>query len=287
MLPVLQKNLHNNRTHDPLCLDRVRLPRVRRFLLRHLHLKSQEKKAQSELPAIDDEKLYLASTGSGFAATSTGHIVTNHHVVEGCAKVTMVHRHEELRLYHVFDDEKNDLALYKGDFKPEYIYKISRQDPELADNILVVGYPGFDGIDYNSTVKVHKGIVSSLSGIGNNLSEFQVDAVLMGGNSGGPIINDYGNVVGVAVAGIDTVIKPHHLAQLFKGKAVSFEQGTVNFGVRGSVLQGLLKSQGIQIEPPHQRKISKDRLRNIINGATYFLKCFKTGARLKAELRGN
>ena len=59
----------------------------------------------------------------------------------------------------------------------------------------------------SSGVKVTRGIVSSLSGIGDNFSQIQIDAALQPGNSGGPIIDIRGDVVGVAVSKLD--LKAH------------------------------------------------------------------------------
>ena len=68
-------------------------------------------------------------------------------------------------------------------------------------DIFVAGYPF--GQRIRASVKITKGIVRSLTGIGNNYSNIQIDAALQPGNSGGPIINERGNVIGVAVAKLD------------------------------------------------------------------------------------
>ena len=67
--------------------------------------------------------------------------------------------------------------------------------------IYVAGYP-FGG-QVSSSIQVTKGIVSSLAGIANNISNIQIDAALQPGNSGGPILDEQGNVIGVAVAKLD------------------------------------------------------------------------------------
>ena len=71
----------------------------------------------------------------------------------------------------------------------------------MLQDIYVAGYPF--GMGISSSVKVTKGIISSLTGVGNNFSEMQIDAALQSGNSGGPILDEQGNVVGVAVAKLD------------------------------------------------------------------------------------
>ena len=93
-----------------------------------------------------------------------------------------------------------DLTL-KGDFSPKTVFPLSNTRPELLQDIYVAGYPF--GNEISTSVKVTKGIISSLTGIGNNFSNIQIDAALQSGNSGGPILDDLGNVVGVAVAKLD------------------------------------------------------------------------------------
>ena len=75
----------------------------------------------------------------------------------------------------------------------------------------VAGYPF--GRKVRTGVKVAKGIISFLTGIGNNFSNFQIDAALQPGNSGGPILADRENVVGVAVARLDKIKVLKNLGQ--------------------------------------------------------------------------
>ncbi len=67
--------------------------------------------------------------------------------------------------------------------------------------IFVAGFPFGKAI--SSSLKITKGIISSLTGVGDNDSNVQIDAALQPGNSGGPIFDDKGNVLAVAVAKLD------------------------------------------------------------------------------------
>jgi len=77
--------------------------------------------------------------------------------------------------------------------------------------VYVAGYPF--GRKVRTGVKVAKGIISFLTGIGNNFSNLQIDAALQPGNSGGPILDDRENVVGVAVARLDKIKVLKNLGQ--------------------------------------------------------------------------
>ena len=90
----------------------------------------------------------------------------------------------------------------------------------------------------SSSIKFTKGIVSSLSGLGNNYSEIQIDAAIQPGNSGGPIIDEYGNVLGVAVAKLDVVKIVEDYGTLPEN---------VNFGIKASTLMSLLKSHEVPL----------------------------------------
>ena len=83
---------------------------------------------------------------------------------------------------------------------PKYL-EIDVEGPNLGEDIVAVGYPlgNFTG----EGVKITRGVVSSLSGPGNNYSEFQHDASVGPGSSGGPVINKSGQVVGVVYGGLD------------------------------------------------------------------------------------
>ena len=67
---------------------------------------------------------------------------------------------------------------------------------------MVGGFP-LSNVLQNDSIKITRGIVSSLSGLNNNYSMLQIDAPIQQGNSGGPIINSYGEVIGVATSYLD------------------------------------------------------------------------------------
>ena len=101
--------------------------------------------------------------------------------------------------------------------------------------------------------------MSSLAGFGDNTSNFQTDAALNQGNSGGPIINDKGNVVGVAVA-------------------TWIEEGVqgVHFGIKSSTLRSFAKSNNISFNTPRYAKLTNKELGELISEATVYLECRMT-----------
>jgi len=86
-----------------------------------------------------------------------------------------------------------------------------------------------------------------LAGIGSNFSNIQIDAALQPGNSGGPILDDKGNVVGVAVARLDKVKTLKKLGSLPEN---------TNFGIKTSVVRSILESRNISFLKPNTAPIS-------------------------------
>ena len=213
----------------------------------------------------DDIKFIPVSSGTGFAVSSTGHIVTNNHVIDDCTYVNIHYNRIAIRSTVLYRDPTNDLALLQGDFVPPKVFNISRKNPELMQEIFVAGYPF--GNQVSSSVKVTKGIVSSLTGIGNNVSNIQIDAALQPGNSGGPIFDNKGNLIGVAVAKLD-------LNKVMKDWGVIPEN--TNFGIKSSVVVNLLESNGITIPEVNNTSLSNIELGKMMSGATYQLSCWTT-----------
>ena len=153
--------------------------------------------------------------GSGFFVTADGDVVTNHHVVDGAEEVVVLWQGTAYRMRVVASDKERDLALLHPDeVKDDFSMDISfpgysrpvfpplaigkHAKCEVGDTIYVVGYPqiSVQGLE----AKVTNGIVSSLSGFKGQRDNFQMDAAIQGGNSGGPVVDERGNVIGVSVA---------------------------------------------------------------------------------------
>ena len=150
------------------------------------------------------------------------------------------------------------------------VFPISNDRPELLQDIYVAGFPF--GNEVSSSVKVTKGIVSSLTGLGNNFSNIQIDAALQSGNSGGPIIDDFGNVVGVAVAKLDA-------KYMFEEFGIIPEN--TNFGIKSSVVTSIMDSNSVDSPPANKSAISKSQLSKMITEGTFYIDCWMTMAQIE------
>lgn len=140
-------------------------------------------------------------TGSGFFITKDGFFITNNHVVEGgkSYKVLTVKGLKQAELVQV--DPQTDLALMRviGSFEP---IKFSTQRKEkLGATVATIGFPlpGLQGF----SPKVTQGVISGENGFKGDVRRYQIDASIQPGNSGGPLFNNSGELVGVVVSSLN------------------------------------------------------------------------------------
>ena len=235
-------------------------PKKKKIVKKEQPKKEQPKKKkpkQQVAKGKDENTLVPASSGTGFFVSNNGHIITNDHVIVGCRNVTIAREGKYVEVDVIAYDEKNDLAILKSDVRPKKFYRISKNDPKLMDDVIIAGYPL--GNKISTGIKTTKGSVTSLSGMGNNFSEFQTDAALNKGNSGGPIIDKGGNVIGVAVAKIE------------KEGIEGF-----NFGIKSSVLKSFSESNNLRLISASRSKMSQNQLTRLVTEGTVYIDCWLT-----------
>ena len=222
--------------------------------------KKPKKKKPKTFP--DDGKIVPAGSGSGFFVSRDGHIITNHHVIEGCNTTKVTFKGNQLDAKILSVDKTNDIAILKVNINTNDIFPVSNEDVSLLEDVVVAGYPL--GKKVSSAIKTHKGVVTALAGAGDNYSNFQTDATINAGNSGGPIMNQKGNIVGIAVA-------------TWVEKGV---QG-VHFGIKSSTLKTFASSNSLKFSQPNNRELSNKDLGKLITEATVYLECHMTVANIK------
>lgn len=161
---------------------------------------TEEGAAQAILPSVVQVRAGQ-STGSGFVLDDRGHVMTNHHVVEGSASVVLqLADGRVVRASVVGSSEADDIAVLRADPEALEPARIGRSSTlRIGQPVIAVGSPlGLDGT-------VTAGIVSAVErsarlGGGASQSVIQTDASINPGNSGGPLVNLDGQVVGVNTA---------------------------------------------------------------------------------------
>jgi len=227
-------------------------------------------KREKQRRQADNGKVIAAASGTGFVVSKSGHIITNNHVINGCQEVKVHTKGDVYKAKVLRRDTVNDLAVIKASFQPSWVFSISGDNAGLMEEIYVAGYPF--GARVSSSVKITRGIVSSLSGIGDNFSQIQIDAALQPGNSGGPIIDENGDVVGVAVAKLDLKVMLEEYGVVPEG---------TNFGIKSSVVRNFLEANGVELRKPSGSKVSLKELGQHITDGTLFLTCWMTYAQIE------
>lgn len=133
--------------------------------------------------------------GTGFLIDPKGYIITNAHVLKGSGAIGVNNKNEEYNLKIVYIDPEKDLAILKindEDYKAAHFqpFIIKKTNPSLGEEVYTLGYPR-DEIVYNM------GYVSAKTGFDGDTSSFQISLPANPGNSGGPVFNKYGEVVGI------------------------------------------------------------------------------------------
>ena len=135
-------------------------------------------------------KLKLKATGSGFAINNDGFFLTNEHVVNGCKRVLVNYNGFLNFARKVKMDENYDLAVLKVDGLTPYYLSLSKRGGIVGASVPVAGYPQI-------TFKLSEGIIASIISE-ESRQMIQVSASMSSGNSGGPVIDNNGNLLGVA-----------------------------------------------------------------------------------------
>ena len=135
------------------------------------------------------------------------------------------------------------------------------EDVRLGEKVLVAGYPFGDTL--SNTIKVTAGIVSAVRGLSDDSGQFQLDAAVQPGNSGGPIYDSGGNIVGVVVS------------QLNKRAFGSLVEN-VNFGVKASTVRQFLVSNGLPLKKSQRiEEKSTEQLAEIAQNQALMVKCLQ------------
>lgn len=222
----------------------------------------EKPKKEKPKPKLEDEKIVPAGSGSGFFVLKDGTIITNYHVIEGCEVNKVSYKGTQYNAKVLSVDKVNDIAILKTDIVPQRVFSVSDDDVSLLEDVVVAGYPL--GKQISAAIKTHKGVVTALAGAGDNYSFFQTDAAINQGNSGGPIINQKGNVVGIAVA-------------------TWVEEGVqgVHFGIKSSTLKTFASANGLSFISPNNRDFSNKELGKLITEGTVYVECHMTLAKIK------
>ena len=190
--------------------------------------------AAQQFPDRSSANKLVSQSGTGFIISSSGHIVTNNHVIDGCVGDIRgnLAGESEVVLRVVAADELNDLALLKATNSYNEMARI--RAAAIHSTVIAIGYP-FHGL-LTSDFTVTTGIVSSLSGLLNDTRYLQISAAVQSGNSGGPLLDTSGNVVGVVAAKLNA---------LKIARATGDLPENINFAIKTGVVRDFLDNSAV------------------------------------------
>lgn len=153
------------------------------------------KEVESKINRVDNTSVNYSSGGTGFIIDTKGYLVTNYHVVAGKKYIAVENKKGDFVAKVVFSDKQKDIAILKiedENFKPytSIPYSISKNSAKLAEPIFTLGYPKQD-------IVYGQGYLSSLTGFESDTLSCQIEISANHGNSGSPLLNKNGEVVGI------------------------------------------------------------------------------------------
>lgn len=200
------------------------------------------------------------SSGTGFYINQASDVVTNAHVVEGCSEVTVNGQPARLiATNEAFDLAAIDVLDPSGGEK--WLFFESAQ-VKLNSDVTVAGFPllGLLG-----GLNVTRGAVSSLKGLGGDAFTLQISAPVQPGNSGGPMVNAKGAVVGVVVSKLDTIAVAGAFGDIPQN---------VNFAIRGEIAKTFLSANSIEYSVATERpQLSSEVLAELLSRTTVIVEC--------------
>lgn len=175
------------------------------------------------------------SSGTGFFVSDNGIIITCAHVIEDGTAVKVRIDGKEYDAQVISKKDDTDLAVIKINYSSPCHFKLANfSQASLGDKVYVLGFPLSHLL--GSDIRLTDGIISAKSGVNSDQVHFQLSAPVQPGNSGGPVLNDKFEVVGVAAA------KLNDMATLASTGSIP---QNINFGIKSEYIRSLLGSTRI------------------------------------------
>lgn len=213
---------------------------------------------QEYLPEEKSDPNAWKGNGTGFFLSPQGYIATNYHVIDGANTIQVnFTRNGQIESHPatvVVTDQQNDLAIIKIDdntFKamPAIPYGLLTRTQDTGSTVFAMGYPMADVM--GTEVKFTDGKISSKSGIQGDVRVYQITVPIQPGNSGGPLFDMDGNVVGITSSGLNRDY---------------FKSENVNYAIKASYLKSLMEAcpQEISLGENTSISVAKPSLTELI-----------------------
>jgi len=184
-------------------------------------------------------------SGTAFFIDPHGHALTNAHVVENCKSLTLALGNGDTADAKVAaKDAQNDLALLAVTTTLQSYARFGTGSPRQGDDVIVYGFPLPGALSTQGNLTT--GIISALVGVRDDSRQFQISAPVQPGNSGGPLFDRNGNVVGIVTSKINA---------LRVAAATGDVPQNVNFAIKANVISNFLETNGMKFEQSTKAKV--------------------------------
>ena len=199
---------------------------------------------------------HLEVSGTGFFITEDGFLVTNEHVVRDATQARLAASAGLNSAKVMKVDSANDLASLKAEGKFAALPVAASRAVKLGNMVATTGFPniGLQGF----APKLAKGEIAALSGAADDARYFQISVPVQPGNSGGALVDERGNVVGVVSAKLNAA------ATLAASGALP---ENVNYAVKSSFLLGFLESVPDVANALKEPNTREDKFENVVKSA--------------------
>ena len=183
-----------------------------------------------------------------------------------CLDINIVKDSLKFRTRVVANDEGNDLSLLKTNTVQATVATFrGGKGIRAGDDVFAFGYP-LQGV-LSDRPKITKGMVNSLQGMGNDTRMMQISAPVQPGNSGGPLLDYAGNVVGVVTSKMDAILMAEYTGDIAQN---------VNFAIKASLTRDFLDANSIDYETaPSTTKLEAADIADKAEKFTVLVECWQ------------
>jgi hypothetical protein len=183
-------------------------------------------------------------SGTAFFIDARGHMLTNAHVVETCKSITVALGEGDTADAKIAaKDSQNDLALLVATTKIPQYARFSATPPRQGDAVVVYGFPLPGALSTQGNLTT--GILSAMVGLRDDSRQYQISAPVQPGNSGGPLFDRNGAVIGIVSSKINA---------LRVAAATGDVPQNVNFAIKANVVSNFLETNGMKFEQASKGK---------------------------------
>lgn len=234
--------------------------RVKEFL-------SQEELQKKVPVAMPENADGWKGNGSGFFINESGYIATNYHVIDEAKSIQVEYFQKGVKYIHpakvIVTDKQNDLAIIQisdAKFKalPTIPYVFNTTIKDVGSDVFALGYPLANVM--GEEVKFTDGKISSKTGVQGDITVYQISVPIQPGNSGGPLFDSKGNLVGITSSGLNKEY---------------FNSENVNYAIKSTYLKNLIDVMPENIRLPNYPEIYSKPLTEKIKLLSDFIPIIK------------